>query len=120
MGLCPRCNRRLRASRRTRDGLDDLGDDYGFFDEEIDAIVDEAVRPRPTLPPRNACEHAERMLRRAERGLETSWEKFREALRNRRVGIEEAKRLLRQVENAERAVERWRQAVNTRCQPFRL
>jgi hypothetical protein len=35
------------------DGFGDLGEEYDFFDEEIDAVVDEAIRPprRPPTPP---------------------------------------------------------------------
>ncbi len=48
MGLCPRCNMRLRASGRMRDEFDNLDDDYDLFDEEVDALIDEAV---PGPPP---------------------------------------------------------------------
>jgi hypothetical protein len=43
MRLCPRCSARFRASNRTRDGFDDLGDDYDLFDEEVDTLIDEAI-----------------------------------------------------------------------------
>lgn len=32
-----------------RNGFDDLGDEYDFFDEEVDALIDEAIR-RPAIP----------------------------------------------------------------------
>ena len=62
MRLCSRCNRRLRASRRRRNGLDDLGDEYGFFDEEIDTVVDEAIEW-------NGVSRWARLLRLAEREI---------------------------------------------------
>jgi hypothetical protein len=59
MRLCPRCNKRLRASRRMRDRFNDLGDEYDFFDEEIDAVVDEAIEW-------NGISRWAQLLRRAE------------------------------------------------------
>ena len=49
MGLCPCCNKRLRTSRRVRNGFDDLGEEYDFSDEEVDVLSDEAIR-RTAIP----------------------------------------------------------------------
>lgn len=49
MRLCPRCSARFRAYNRTRDGFDDLDADYDLFDDELDTLIDEAIR-RPAIP----------------------------------------------------------------------
>lgn len=71
MGPCPCCDNCLRASSRIRDGFDDLGEEYDFFDEEVDAVIDEAIR-RPAIPGgrrgavRRTLSRWPRMLRLAE------------------------------------------------------
>jgi hypothetical protein len=64
MRLCPRCNKRLRASRRMRDEFDSLDDNYDLFDEEVDALIDEAGPPPP--PPSDFYTRLDRLLENAE------------------------------------------------------
>ncbi len=89
MGLCPCCDKRLKASRRMRDGFDDLGEEYDLSDEEDDALIDEAVR-RPAIPGgrrgavRRTLSQWPRMLRLAEGAIRIGLNVFRTG---RPVGI---------------------------------
>lgn len=44
MRQCPRCGSMYRAAVSARDSLDDIDEDFERADEELDALVDEALR----------------------------------------------------------------------------
>jgi hypothetical protein len=65
-----------------RDEFDNLDDDYDLFDEEVDALIDEAIQP-PAIPggqrgaARRTLSRWPRLLRLAESAIRTALNAFR-------------------------------------------